>query len=64
MLQSMHLDKCLLKQQNTEKLEGTKNITACMLSRGKFMDKIQKKHKNPTATSEELGAKIRRKEQN
>jgi len=53
----MHLDKRLLKQQNTEKLEGTKNITACMRHRGKFMDKIQK-DQNPTATSEELGAKI------
>ena len=46
LLQSTHLDKRLLKRQNTEKLEGTKNITACMRSRGKFMDKIQKDQKS------------------
>ena len=56
-LQCLHQHKRLLQQQNTKKLNGTKNN--CVHGRlGQIMDnKIQKDPKNPTAASEEAGAK-------
>ena len=51
----LHLDKHLLEQQNTKKLQGTKNH--CIHAQlGQIMNKIQKGHK-PTAISEVPGAK-------
>ena len=50
-LQSLHLDKPLLEQQNTKKLYGTKNN--CLHAQlGQILDKTFKETKNPTATSE------------
>ena len=53
LLQCLHLDKCLLEQQNTKTLY----VTVCMSSCGKLRTIRYKKTKNPTATSEALGAK-------
>ena len=43
LLQCLHLDKPLLKQQNTKKLYGTKNN--CVHALGQIMDKKIKKTK-------------------
>ena len=59
-LQNLYLDIPLLKLQNTKKLYGTKT-NWCMHSVGKFGPKDtkrQQQQKNPTAISEEPGAKI------
>ena len=55
--QSSHLDTPLLELQNTKKLYGTKNNCA-HVQLGQILDqKIQKRQKEPTAISEELGPK-------
>ena len=47
LLQCLHLDKRLLKQQNTKKLQGTKN-NRVHVQLGQIMDnKIQNDPKNP-----------------
>ena len=57
LLQRLHLDTPLLKQQNTKKLYETK--TNCMqVQLGQILDpKDQKRPKNPATTFEECGAK-------
>ena len=64
LLKCLHLDKCILKQQNTKKLQVTKNncvknnkITKCKYNWGKLWTRRYKKTENLTATSEEPGAK-------
>ena len=55
--QSSHLDTPLLELQNTKKLYGTKNNCA-HVQLGQILDqKIQKRQKEPSAISEELGPK-------
>ena len=56
-LQCLHLDTPLLKQQNTKRLYGTK--TNCVHAQlGQILDpKDSKRPKTPTATFEEPGAK-------
>ena len=55
--QSSHLDTPLLELQNTKKLYGTKSNCA-HVQLGQILDqKIQKRQKEPTAISEELGPK-------
>ena len=61
-LQCLHLDTPLLEQQNTKKLDGTKNN--CMhMQLGQILDKRYKDQKNPTATFEEPRAKAGGREQ-
>ena len=63
LLRCLHMDKRLLKQQNTKKLYGTKNSCVHM-QLGQIMDnKIQRDQKNPTATSEEQGEQTGCREQ-
>ena len=49
LLQCLHLDKPLLQQQNTKKLQGTKNNCLCV-QLGQIMDKIQKDQKKKEKT--------------
>ena len=44
MLQCLHLDKLLLQQQNTEKLQGIKNYCVCV-QLGQILDKKMQKDK-------------------
>ena len=56
--QCLHLDTALLEQQNTQKLYGTKN-NCVRAPLGQILDQKDKKgKKNPTAISEEPGAKM------
>ena len=56
LLQCLHLDKPLLQQQNTKKLQGTKN-NFMHGQLGQIMNKKIQKDQNPTATSEVSRAK-------
>ena len=55
--QSSHLDTPLLELQNTKKLYGTKNNCAHVQLGQILEQKIQKRQKEPSAISEELGPK-------
>ena len=59
LLQCLHPDKCLLGQQNTKKLQRTKN-NCIHVQLEWILDKIQKspRPQNPATTYEEPGAKI------
>ena len=53
LLESLQLDKCLLQQQNANKLQGSKNdYTHAVMA-------IEQKVQNPTASSEAPGTKAR-----
>ena len=63
-LQSLHLDTALLQIQNTKKLHGTKNNFVCAVQANSApKDQERNKQTNPTAISEEAGAKTGRREQ-
>ena len=55
-LDCLHLDRRLLKHPDARKLHGAKH-NCVHEQRGQILGKKLKKMKNPTATSEELGAK-------